>query len=115
WWDFLRERLQDIPGNHMMIGRNFLQSGAYRDAGYRFRMVRWMRPKHIEATALLVQAYAKDGDFLKAKRILAELKQIAPASPLLAESAAVLAEAMQPKAPAATPAASVPAAEPVPP
>lgn len=109
WWGFFRERLQDIPGNHMVIGKSFMQRGEFKEASYRFRMVKWFRPKHVEATALLAEAYAKIDELAKAKQCLAELKRLDPASPHILAVSHMIIEASKPKTPAPT---SMPAAQP---
>lgn len=79
WLGTLPEKLGDIPGNHKTIGKHFLDNGAYQDAIYRFRIVRWMRPNDAEAVALLAKAYALHGESAQAKQTLQELKQKHPA------------------------------------
>lgn len=111
WKKLLATRLSDIPGNHKAIGKNFLEQGLYKEAIYRFKFIRWMRPGDAETIGLMAIAYTHLKETAKAKEALLELKTKHANYPDIAHVEAQIREILSPKKPAASEAADEPITE----
>lgn len=80
WLGITSGSLGDIPGNHMNVGRLFLERGQAAEALKRFKIAAWMRPNSGEPHTLMVHAYAALGKKTEAQQAYNKANQLGHAN-----------------------------------
>ena len=76
WLGITSGSLGDIPGNHLRIGRTFLERGEYEEAIRRAKLSAWMRKSSPEPYALMVAAHAAMGKKQEAEQAYNKASQL---------------------------------------